>query len=81
MQKGIFWFGFRTMLVWVVFVLGFVNSVPAQGEGIYPKWKLGDQWTVKTIYPSPTQENVWSPPLLWTYRVSAEDGIGLCCRY
>ena len=29
---------------------------------------------MKTIYPSPTQENAWSPPVFWTYKVSDDGG-------
>ena len=65
---------YRYILIIIVVLLPCLASlVSAQEETISPKWQIGDHWTVKTIYPSPTQENVWSSPTFWSYRVSALD--------
>lgn len=60
--------------IWTIFAPSLMSSALAQGEMFFPRWEVGDQWTVKLVYPHPTRENVWSPPMHWTYRVSAEEG-------
>jgi hypothetical protein len=59
-------------------VLLIVASAPwATGADTFlPVWQVGDRWLVKAVYPSHLNEDEWSAPVYWEYRIAGREEHG-----
>ena len=63
----------------LVLLLLFVLTFPARGaaeDGVSPVWKEGDTWLVKAVYRSHPDEDKWSEPVFWEYKITGLEGDG-----
>jgi len=66
----------RSLLVLLLlFVLAFPVRVAAEG-GITPVWRQGDTWLVRSVYRSYPDEDKWSEPVFWEYKIVGFEGNG-----
>lgn len=60
-------------------LLLFVLAFPVRGaaeDGVSPVWKEGDAWLVRAVYRSHLDEDKWSEPVFWEYKIVGFEGDG-----
>lgn len=63
--------GYTCRLLYLALLLFFTCTFNAAGEDSSAfEWKVGDIWLIKAVYHSDLDEDKWSPPLLWEYKVA-----------
>ncbi len=56
-----------------VFLALFIPETSLSDDLFSPPWKVGDTWVVKAVYPVPFEEDQWSKPVFWEYKVEGQE--------
>ncbi len=54
----------------IVFCLCICLPQTVMADGLFPAWRSGEKWLVKAVYHSALQNDEWSAPVFWEYRIT-----------
>ena len=64
-------------ILWLAFILAIAGISPATGADTFvPVWQVGERWLVKAVYPSHLNEDEWSEPVYWEYKIVGREEHG-----
>ena len=67
----------RCKILWLAFILAIFGISPATGADTFlPVWQVGERWLVKVVYPSHLNEDEWSAPVYWEYKIVGREEHG-----
>lgn len=67
-----------------IIVLSVTVSAADNASSFQPQWHAADAdlvWQVQVVYASPGNQNTWSSPVLWEYRISKSENSGAEDRF